>query len=113
MFKFRDLANRVLDTAYERLGEPAIYFQLVGGMLQAGLPVTVMPTTRDIEVQPFEQARIKTDIYFRVRVSEVPTPTQNGMILHEGVEWIITAAPRRIDPLGLEWELGCGRRAKP
>ena len=53
---------------------------LVGGMLQAGLPVTVMPTTRDIEVQPFEQARSQDRYYFRVRVSEVPTPTQNGMI---------------------------------
>jgi hypothetical protein len=113
MTNFRDLANRTLDSAYARLGEAAIYHPLAGGMLQAVHPVTVMPTTRDVEVQPFEQARVKTDTFFRVRVSEVPAPTQNGMIVHEGVEWTITAAPRRLDPLGLEWELGCGRKARP
>ena len=113
MTQFRDLANRILDCTYKCLGEVAIYHPLAAGMLQAGQPVTVMPTTRDIEMQPFDQARVKTDTYFRVRASEVPTPTQNGMILHEGIEWTITAAPRRLDPLGLEWELGCGRKARP
>jgi len=113
MTNFRDLANRTLDTTYERLGEAATYYPLVGGMLQAYQPVTVMPTTRDIEVQPFEQARVKTDTFFRVRVSQVPAPTQNGMIVYEGIEWTITAAPRRLDPLGLEWELGCSRKARP
>jgi hypothetical protein len=110
---FRDLASRTLDSVYERLGEPATYYPLVGGMLQTGQLVTVMPTTQDVEVQPFDQARVKTETYFRVRVSEIPVPTQNAMIVHEGVEWIITAAPRRPDALGLEWELGCGRRARP
>ncbi|MFO0992564.1 MAG: hypothetical protein U1E67_11615 [Hyphomicrobiales bacterium] len=112
MTNFRDLANRVLDSTYERLGEAATYHPLFGGMLRAGQPVTVMPTTREIEVQPFDQSRVKTDTYFRVRVSEVPNPTQNGMIVHEGIEWTVTAAPRRFDALGLEWELGCGRRAR-
>jgi hypothetical protein len=113
MTNYRDLTNRTLDRAYERLGEAATYYPLVGGMLQAGQPVTVMPTTRDIEVQPFEQARVKVETFFRVRASQVPAPTQSGMILHEGVEWTITAAPRRLDALGLEWELGCGRKARP
>jgi hypothetical protein len=110
MTNFRNLANRTLDSAYERLGEVD---PLTGGMLQLGQPVTVMPTTREIEVQLFDQARVKTDTYFRVRVSEVPAPSQNGIIVHKGIEWMITAAPRRLDPLGLEWELGCGRKARP
>jgi hypothetical protein len=110
---FRNLAHQTLDSIYGRLGEPANYYPHAGGMLQAGQPVTVMPTTRDIEVQPFDQARVKIDTFFRIRSSEVPSPTQNSMIFHAGVEWIITAAPRRIDPLGLEWELGCGRKVRP
>jgi hypothetical protein len=113
MTSFRDLANRTLDRAYQCLGEAATYYPLTGGMLHPGLPVTVMPTTRDIEVQPFDQARVKTDTFFRVRASEVPAPSQNGIIVHKGIEWMITAAPRRLDPLGLEWELGCGRKARP
>lgn len=113
MTNFRNLANRTLDSVYDRLGEAATYYPLVGGVLQAALSVTVMPTTREIEVQPFDQTRVKTDTYFRVRASQIPAPTQDGMIVHAGIEWTITAAPRRLDPLGLEWELGCGRKARP
>jgi len=110
---FRDLAQRTLDACYDRLGEAATYTPVIGGMSQAPIAVTVMPVTREVIDTPFDQPRVKTDTMFRLRKSEVAEPGQGGIITFNDIEWTITAKPRLRDERGLEWELGCGRKARP
>lgn len=109
----RALAQETLDSAYEILGEAATYTQVIGGMTQAPVSVTVQPVTREVIDQPFDQPRVKTDTMFRVRKSEIAEPVQGGIITFNDIEWTITAKPRLRDERGLEWELGCGRKARP
>lgn len=96
-----ELTNEILSDVYDMLGHAAS-FTPQGG---SAISVTVLPDQGDGGYEVLGLDLRADRCMVRLRVSEIATPLRGDGLNMDGTDYVINAAPQRLDPERAEWTL--------
>lgn len=103
MADFDTLAAEALSSAFATLGKDASYAPPVG----VSVACRIIQNKADDQMTIGETALLAAQDVIEVRASEVASPAKGGRFSVSAQSFIIVAAPRREDSLGLVWTCLC------
>lgn len=94
------IGETAVDATFQAFGIDATYVPPGGG---AAVPIRVLPRRGD-NLLDFGETQIAVDsLFFEVKVADLASPEEDGLIQIDGIDYLIQAEPRIEDIDAIVW----------